>query len=408
VALVVQKYGGSSVASPERIKAVAKRVLDSQRAGNDVVVVVSAMGNTTDELIKLAHTITDRPPERELDMLLSTGEQVSIALLAMAIDSFGGKAVSFTGHQVGILTDSAYTKARIIRIKGTKRIRKELAKGKVVIVAGFQGVNAEDDITTLGRGGSDTTAVALAAALSADRCEIYTDVDGVYTADPRIVPDAKRIDSISYDEMLELASLGAKVLQARSVEFAKKHGVVIHVMSSFSEGGGTVVMEPTSDMERVVVRGVALDEDQAKITVLSVPDRPGIAAKLFSEIGKANIVVDIIVQNAGEGGTTDISFTVPKSELRKALEITERVASEIGARGVTFDDRVAKLSVVGIGMRSHSGVAARMFEALAERGINIEMISTSEIKISCIIKADRAVEATRAVHDKFIGQMKEV
>lgn len=404
MALIVQKYGGSSVANPERIKAVAERILRTQRAGNEVVVVVSAMGDTTDDLLKLAYTITENPPERELDMLLSTGEQISIALLAMAIEELGGDAVSFTGAQAGILTDSFHTRARIIRIKGTRRIKEQLAKGKVVIVAGFQGINAEDDITTLGRGGSDTTAVALAAALKADRCEIYTDVDGVYTADPRIVPDAKRIETISYDEMLELASLGAKVLQARSVEFAKKHDVVVHVMSSFSEGGGTVVMRPTEGMERIVVRGVALDKDQAKISVLSVPDRPGVAAKLFSEIGKAGIVVDIIVQNAGEKGTTDISFTVPKSDIRKALEITKEVASEIGAKGVAFDENVAKLSVVGIGMRSHSGVAAKMFEALAEKGINIEMISTSEIKISCIIKADRAEEATRAVHDKFIGE----
>ena len=398
--LIVQKYGGSSVADAQKIRGVARRVVETAKAGHGVVVVVSAMGKTTDGLIRLAHEVTPTPPERELDMLLATGEQVSIALLAMAIDANGHKARSFTGEQAGIRTDAAHTRARIVGIDGDK-VRRALDDGYVAIVAGFQGVTAEDDITTLGRGGSDLTAVALAAALRADVCEIYTDVDGVYTADPNIVPEARKLDRISYDEMLEMASLGAKVLQARSVEFAKKYGVPVHVRSTFKTDPGTLVTREDPNMEAVVVTGVAHTRDQAKVTIRGVPDRPGIAAQVFGTVGDHGIVVDMIVQNVSRDGLTDISFTVPRGDRPTVVATLEEVAKKIGAESVTYDDRIAKVSIVGVGMRSHSGVAARMFRALSQEGVNIHMISTSEIGVSCVIE-DKYVElAVRALHDAF-------
>ncbi|MBI3013820.1 MAG: aspartate kinase [Candidatus Tectomicrobia bacterium] len=398
--LVVQKYGGTSVGNVARIRDVAKKVVEARRAGDGVVVVVSAMAGETDRLIRLAREVTERPNAREMDMLVSTGEQVSIALLAMAIQSLGELAESFTGEQVGILTDSAYTKARIKKISAD-RLREALKEGKIAVVAGFQGVDERRNVTTLGRGGSDTTAVAMAVALQADRCEIYTDVDGVYTADPSIVPDARRLDKVSYEEMLELASMGAKVLQTRSVEFAKKYEMPILVKSTFMGGQGTLVTREDQDMEQVVVSGVAYAKDQAKVTVVGVPDRPGIAAKIFGRIAEENIVVDMIIQNVSERGLTDISFTVPKSDAIQALEIVKEVATEIGAQEVTLDDRIAKVSIVGVGMRGHSGVASQMFQALARENINIMMISTSEIKVSCVIEAKYAELAVRVLHDAF-------
>lgn len=400
MALIVQKYGGSSVADPDKIRNVAKRVIESKKQGHQVVVVVSALGNTTDELVRLAQRITSRPSERELDMLMATGEQISSALLAMAIQELGYDAISFTGAQVGIVTDSLHTKAKIVEI-GDRRIRKALDEDKICIVAGFQGVDVNEDITTLGKGGSDTTAVALAAVLGAEVCEIYTDVEGVYTADPRVVPDSKKIGLLSYDEMLELASAGARVLETRSVEFAKKYRVPLHVRSSFSDKEGTRVMGEMSDMEKVMVSGVTSQTDEAKVSILKVPDRPGIAAKLFGAISKEGIVVDMIIQNISEGGTTDVSFTVLQEALPKTMEVSRRVASEIGAKGVSVDEEIAKVSVVGVGMRTHSGVAAKMFEALASKGINIEMISTSEIKISCIIRQKDAARAVNVLHREF-------
>ena len=398
--LVVQKYGGSSVANPERIKGVAKRVASYKKAGNDVVVVVSALGDTTDELIKLANQINESPSEREMDMLMSTGEQISVSLLAMALHKIGQKAISFTGAQVGILTDSSHTRARIIDIS-TKRITEQLAEGQIVIVAGFQGMNPNQDITTLGRGGSDLTAVALAKVLKADVCEIYTDVKGVYTADPRLVKDAQIINSISYEEMLEMASLGAQVMQARSVEVAGKFDIPIHVRSSFSDEKGTMICKEVKEMEDVLVRGVTSNKNEAKVTVCDVPDKPGEASRLFEMLAKSSINVDMIIQNVSRTGHTDISFTVPSVDLKKLQDVVKKASRAIGAKGVEYDRDIAKVSVVGIGMRSHSGVAAIMFSALAAQKINIDMISTSEIKISCVIKKKDADKAVKAIHKAF-------
>jgi len=398
--LIVQKFGGSSVANSERIQRVAQRVVDTKRSGANVVVVVSALGDTTDELLQLASQITHDPPERELDMLMATGEQVSVALLAMAIHELGEDAVSFTGAQVGILTDGTHTKAKIVDIN-TQRLVKELAKGRIVIVAGFQGINMDQDITTLGRGGSDLTAVALAQALKADVCEIFTDVEGVYTADPRIVPQARKLSAISYDEMLEMASLGAQVMQARSIFVAKRFNIPIHVRSSFSVREGTMITQSVKAMEDIVVSGVTLQKDEAKVTVRDVPDKPGMAAEVFRELAAKGINVDMIVQNVSREGSTDMSFTVIKGDLPSTLRVARSVSHRIGAGEVTADEGVAKFSIVGIGMRSHSGIAAKMFEAMAKERINIEMISTSEIKISCIIRRQHAERAVRAVHHAF-------
>lgn len=398
--LVVQKYGGTSVGDIDRIKNVAKRVVSYKQKGCQVVCVVSALSGTTDRLIGMANQISDCPPERELDMLLSTGEQVSVALLAMAIEELGYRAISFTGAQVGIITDSFHTKARILSINGG-RLMKELQKGKVVIVAGFQGTTISNDITTLGRGGSDLTAVALAKKLKADQCEIYTDVEGVYTADPRIVPNARKINRISYDEMLEMASLGAKVMQARSIEMAKKFDVEIQVRSSFNNNPGTVICKEVKDMENVVVSGITLQRNEAKLTVRNVPDKPGVAAKIFKEIADNNVNVDMIVQNISNTGTTDMSFTVVNEDLNKAKKVLALVAKKIDAGDIIEDREIAKISVVGVGMKSHAGVASKMFCALASGKINIEMISTSEIKISCIIKKEYADKAVRLLHETF-------
>jgi aspartate kinase len=399
--LIVQKYGGTSVANIERIKAVAERISKTVKEGNKVVVVVSAMAGETDKLIGLAHQVCSNPPEREMDLLLSSGERVTAALTAMALCELGHKAIALTGRQMGIITDAVHTKARIEKIIATRAL-KALEDGYVVVVAGFQGITETEDVTTLGRGGSDLTAVAIAAALNADLCEIYTDVDGVFTADPNIVPNARKLDKISYEEMLELASLGAKVLQTRSVEFAMKYNVPVIVRSSFNWNPGTLVTKEDKDMEKVVVSGIAHDKNQAKITILKVPDRPGIAAKLFKAVADANIVVDMIVQNiSSDGKATDISFTVPKTDAKKALELTEKISKELGAEGVILNEGIAKISIVGVGMRTHSGVAAQMFEALANHGINIMAISTSEIKISCLIDAKYTELAVRVLHDTF-------
>lgn len=400
MALIVQKYGGSSVANVERIKRVARRVVKARRQGHRVVVVVSALGDTTDELLQLAGHITSRPSEREMDMLLSTGEQVSVSLLAMAIHHLGVNAISFTGPQVGIITDQFHTKARILHIN-TDRIEAALKKGTIVIVAGFQGQSKLGDITTLGRGGSDLTAVALSKALRAKQCEIYTDVDGIYTADPRIVPEARLIRQISYNEILELASLGAKVMHSRSIEVGKKFNVPIYVRNSRKENGGTLITKETKKMEDVVVSGIALAETEAKITIYKVPDRPGVAAKLFTKLADANVNVDMIIQNKTETKTTDISFTVFKNELDRAMRVVKEIAKKIKARHVACDEKIAKVSVVGVGMRSHSGIASKMFGALAKRKINIDMISTSEIKISCVIDGSKGKEAVRAIHKEF-------
>jgi aspartate kinase len=397
--LIVQKYGGSSVANVERIQNVAKRVVSYKKKGYDLVVVVSALGDTTDELIELANKITLEPSEREMDMLLSTGEQISVALLAMAIHKLGYEAISFTGAQVGIITDTNYTKARIIKIN-TDRIGAALSKDKIVIVAGFQGVTMQQDITTLGRGGSDLTAVALAKELAASECEIYTDVEGIYTTDPRIEPKAKKIKFITYDEMLEMASLGAQVMQARSIEVAKKFNVPLHVRSSFSENSGTIIKE-AKRMEEALVTGVTLNKNEAKITVCDVPDKPGVAAKIFKELSDGGINVDMIVQNVSHTRQTDISFTINKTDSAKTLRIARKVAKAIEAGEVLQDDDIARVSIVGIGMKSHPGVAATMFDTLAENKINIEMISTSEISISCIIKKRFADHAVKALHEKF-------
>jgi aspartate kinase len=400
VSLIVHKYGGTSVGTVERIHRVADRVAQASREGHHVVVVLSAMSGETDRLIKLAHEVTAAPDERELDMLLSTGERVTIALLAMELRGRGINARSFTGRQVGIITDSAHTKARIARVTAD-RIKEALKQGVIPVVAGFQGINEQSDVTTLGRGGSDLSAVALAAALKADRCIIFTDVDGVYTADPNIVPTARRIDKISYEEMLEMASLGAKVLQTRSVEFAAKFNVPVEVNSSFKEGKGTLVTKEDRDMEAVAVSGVTGDRNQAKITIVGVPDKPGIAARIFGPVAEAHINVDMIIQNVSQATMTDMSFTVPRADLKKAVPLIQAVAKDIEAKTVSVTEAIAKVSLIGVGMRSHSGVAAKMFEVLSREGINIMMISTSEIKISCVIDEKYLELAMRALHSAF-------
>jgi len=400
MALVVQKYGGTSVADINKMENVARRVLKSKEEGNDIVVVVSAMAGETDRLIQLAHKAAEVPDVREYDALISTGEQLTVTLLSIILNRLGFRAKSLLGHQVKIITDGSYTKARIINID-TKRICKELKKGTIVIVAGFQGVDGEDNITTLGRGGSDTSAVALAAALKAEVCDIYTDVDGVYTADPNICRKARRLNKISYDEMLEMARAGAKVLQPRSVELAKKYEVPVYVRSSFTDEGGTLVTKEDVEMEKEVVCGVTYDRDQAKITVVRVPDRPGIAAQLFTPLAHHNIMVDMIIQNASVEGYTDLTFTVSRKEIRKAHELVEEVARKIDADRVEVDADVSKVSIIGVGMISHSGVAAKMFSSLAKEGVNILMISTSEIKISCVIQEKYTELAVSALHDAF-------
>lgn len=398
--LIVQKYGGSSVANAERIKRVAGRVAEVKSEGHDVVVVVSAMGDTTDELIELVNSISDSPAEREMDMILSTGEQVSIGLLAMAVQNHGLGAISMTGPQAGIQTDRVHTKARIKDIQ-CDRIKEELASGKIVIVAGFQGINRYGDITTLGRGGSDTTAVALAAALNADVCEIYTDVDGVYTTDPRVVRDAKKLDFITYDEMLELAHLGAQVLHPRSVECAKMYNIKLHVRSSFNNNPGTIVKEAGNMEKKLVVTGVAHDLQVAKFGLFDVPDRPGTAYTIFSALAEEHINVDMIIQSAMRNEVNDISFTVAATDLKRVQSVMEMIKDKVGFSGITWDDDLAKVSVVGAGMVSNPGVAAMIFEALSSQNINLEMISTSEIKVSCIIKSSQAEIAVKALHDKF-------
>jgi aspartate kinase len=405
--LIVQKYGGTSVGSIERIRAVAERVAGTRKQGNKVIVIVSAMSGETDKLIQLANQLSQNPEGREMDLLLSSGERISAALTAIAIQELGFPSKSFTGRQVGIITSGSHTTAKIEKITGDQ-VKKAVGKGVIPVIAGFQGITETSEVTTLGRGGSDLTAVAVAAALKADLCEIYTDVDGVYTTDPNIVPEAKKLDKIAYDEMLELASLGAKVLQARSVEFAKKYGVPVVVRSSFSNNPGTLVVKEDKDMEKVVVSGVAYDKNQVKVTVVGVPDKPGVAARLFNAIAGANIVVDMIVQNiSSDGQATDISFTVPKSDSRKALKITEEIVKKLGARDVKLRDDIAKVSVVGVGMRTHSGVAAKMFETLAQHKINIMMIGTSEIKVSCVIGSKQTDLAVRVLHDAFgLGKKK--
>lgn len=401
MALIVQKYGGTSVGSPERIQAVAERVERWHKQGHDIVVVVSAMSGETNRLLALAKAITDEPDPRELDQMVSTGEQVTIALLAMALQKRGLGAKSMTGAQVAIRTDSAFTKARIESIDDAA-MRAELAKRNVIIVAGFQGIDAQGNITTLGRGGSDTTGVALAAALKADECQIYTDVDGVYTTDPRVVPQARRLEKITFEEMLEMASLGSKVLQIRSVEFAGKYQVPLRVLSSFAEGEGTLITTDSEDtMEQPVISGIAFNRDEAKLTIRGVPDTPGIAYRILGPIGDANIEIDMIVQNISADNTTDFTFTVHRNEFRKALPILESIAKEIGAREVVGDDKIAKVSLVGVGMRSHAGVASKMFGTLAKENINIQMISTSEIKISVVVEEKYMELAVRALHTAF-------
>jgi aspartate kinase len=405
MALIVQKYGGTSVANTDRIKNVASRVKKYRDQGDQVVVVVSAMSGVTDNLIKLAKDIMPLPSEREMDMLLATGEQTTIALAAIALHALDVPACSMTGAQAGIVTDGVHTKAKIKNIT-PKAVHDLLDAGNVVIVAGFQGQTMEGHITTLGRGGSDLTAIALAAALKADLCQIYTDVDGVYTADPRIVPTAKKLSEISYDEMLELAGLGAKVMQSRSVEFAKKFGVVFEVRSSLNDNPGTLVKEETPSMEGVVIRGVSLDKNQAKVTLVAVPDKPGVAARVFKAIADANINVDMIVQNISHNAgvpATDLSFTIDKPELLKTRKVIDSLQKEIGYKEVLADEKIGKLSVVGVGMRSHPGVAAKMFETLSKEGVNIDMISTSEIKISVVIDLAKGESAMKAVHAAFLG-----
>ncbi len=400
MALIVQKYGGTSVATIDKIKHVAKKVVEAKKAGNDLVVVVSAMAGETDRLIELAHKIVDKPHEREYDVLVSTGEQVSIALLSMAIQDLGFRAVSFLGFQIGIVTNDDFTKARILDIDSEK-IANELKGGSIIVIAGFQGIDKQSNLTTLGRGGSDTTAVAVAATLKADVCEIYTDVEGVYTTDPNICPNARKLERISYDEMLEMASLGAKVLHTRSVEFAKKNHVPIHVRSTFSQNTGTLVTKEDEIMERVVVSGITYNRKEAKITIVKVPDKPGIASNIFKPISETNINVDMILQNVSEDGFADVTFTVDETDCKKALSVIEGIAKEIGAADVQYDKDIVKVSIIGVGMRSHAGVAAKMFTVLANEGINIMMISTSEIKISCVMDAKYAELAVRVLHDAF-------
>jgi len=400
MALVVQKYGGTSMGSVERIRNVAKRVAKTYDAGNDMVVVVSAMAGETNKLVALANEVCEFPDSREYDVLVAAGEQVSIALLAMCLKAMGYKAKSYLGFQIPIVTDNAFSKARIEEIDDAK-MRSDLKEGTILIVAGFQGVDSEGSITTLGRGGSDTSAVAMAAALKADVCEIYTDVDGVYTTDPNLCKDAKKIERISYEEMLELASLGAKVLQIRSVEFAKKYNVDVHVRSSFNENIGTMVTKEDKEMEAVLVSGIAYAKDEVKIAVMQVPDKPGIAAQILSPLSDANISVDMIVQNVSEAGFTDFTFTVPMADFKKALAITKETAEAIAAKEVLTDENISKVSIVGLGMRSHAGVATTMFKTLAAEGINIQMISTSEIKISVVVDAKYTELAVRVLHDAF-------
>src|SRR3954469_18455011 len=399
MARIVQKYGGTSVGDVDRIKNVARRIKAIRDAGNELVVVVSARAGLTNELIARAKAVCAEPSEREMDQLLAIGEQETIALTAMALHGCGVEAVSYTGAQAGIFTDKVHTKAKIKTINAAP-LEKDLTAGKVIIVAGFQGINDDGQITTLGRGGSDLTAIALAAAIKADKCEIYTDVDGVYTADPRVVKDAKKLEEISYDEMLELASLGSKVMQTRSVEFAAKYNVVFEVRSSFNNNPGTIVKQEVAYMEKVIVRGVAVDKDQAKVVVSNVADKPGTAARVFKALANANINVDMIVQNVGHHGVANLTFTVPQTETAKAKKALEVVLKEIGGE-VAVDEKIAKLSVVGVGMRTHSGVAATLFEALAKASINLELISTSEIKISVVIAKDKADEAARVTHAAF-------
>ena len=401
MALIVQKYGGTSVGTVDRIKAVARRIIDYKAQGHDMVVVVSAMSGETNRLIELASQITPNPPVRECDVLVSTGEQVTIALLSMALNSMGQPARSYTGSQVNIVTDDAHTKARIKRIED-KKIRDDLHDGRVVVVAGFQGVDEKGNITTLGRGGSDTSAVALAAALQADECQIFTDVDGVYTTDPRVVPEARRLNRITFEEMLEMASLGSKVLQIRAVEFAGKYNVPLRVLSSFEDGGeGTLITYEEEGVEQPIISGIAFNRDEAKLTLTGVPDHPGIAHQILGPIADGNIEVDMIVQNVGQDDTTDFTFTVHRNDYARAMEMLERMAKELGARAVEGDDKIVKLSIVGVGMRSHAGIASSMFETLANEGINIQMISTSEIKISVVVDEKYLELATRALHEKF-------
>jgi aspartate kinase len=401
---VVQKYGGTSVGSVERIRNVAQRVAKTWREGHQVAVIVSAMAGETNRLIDLVHAVSSRPMEREYDVVVSTGEQVSIGLLAVALQDLGVPAESCLGYQIKVLTDSAYSKARILDVDSA-RLRNLLDQGKVAVIAGFQGVDERGNVTTLGRGGSDLSAVAVAASLKADVCEIYTDVDGVYTTDPNMCSTARKLERISYEEMLEMASLGAKVLQTRSVEFAMKHDVPIYVLSSFTDASGTYVVKEDPSMEKVLVTSVAYNKDEAKVSLRSVPDRPGVAAKIFSPLASANIVVDMIIQNISRDGFTDLTFTVPKADLRRAIEIIRPTADELGVPEVVTDENLSKVSIIGVGMKTHAGVAAKMFETLSDEGINIEMISTSEIKISCIIKSKYTELAVRALHDAFeLGQ----
>jgi len=400
MALVVQKYGGTSVGTIEKIQNVARRVARTYDEGNDMVVVVSAMAGETNKLVALAEEMCEFPSEREYDVLVAAGEQVSIALLSMALQSMGYKAKSYLGWQIPIYTDNSSSKARIEEIQDTN-IREDLHNGTIVIVAGFQGIDRDNNITTLGRGGSDTSAVAVAAALKADVCEILTDVDGVYTTDPRIVPEASKMEKVSYDEMLEMASLGSKVLQLRSVEFAKKYNVVVHVRSSLNDNPGTLVTKEDADMETVLVSGIAYNKDEAKIAVMRVPDKPGVAAQLFSPLSKANIMVDMIIQNVSHEGFTDLTFTVPRGDFKKALKIVEETATRIGAAGVQTNESIAKVSIIGVGMRSHSGIASKMFETLSAEGVNIQMISTSEIKVSCVIDDKYTELAVRVLHEAF-------
>jgi aspartate kinase len=407
MSLIVQKYGGTSVGSTEKIKAVAARVLDCSRKGHEMVIVLSAMSGETDRLTALANTMQDQPDTREMDVLLSTGEQVTISLFAMAVKAAGFDAISFLGDQVKILTSSMHTKARIQSVD-TNKIKDQLAQGKIVVIAGFQGVDENGNITTLGRGGSDTTAVALAAALKADQCEIFTDVEGVYTTDPNICSSARKIDRISYDEMLELASLGAKVLDIRSVGLAKRYKVPLHVRSSFVDTEGTWVVEEEKAMESMLVSGVTYNKNEATITISKVPDKPGIAAKIFMPISDAGLVVDMIIQNTREGELTDMTFTVPRTEFKRTMELVTKIAADIGAENVSGVEDIAKVSIVGVGMRNHSGIASTMFHVLANEGINIMMISTSEIKVSCVIEEKYTELAVRALHDAFALEREDI
>lgn len=400
MAIIVQKYGGSSVADADKIKSVARRVAATADAGNQVVVVVSAMGDSTDDLMQLAERISPIPPARELDMLLSAGERISMALLSMALIEMNHDAISFTGSQAGIVTDTSHTKARIVDVRA-RRIEEALEAGRIVIVAGFQGVSTTFDVTTLGRGGSDTTAVALAAALGAEVCEIYTDVDGVYTADPRLVSDAAKLHAVTFEEMLEMAATGARVLMLRAVEYARTHGVVIHCRSSFSDQTGTFVIQEDERMEKALISAVTHDTSEAMIRIRRVPDQPGVAARIFGDIAAEAVNVDMIVQNVSEDGRTDVSFTMPKDDLARSAHVIERITSQIGAEGYTADAEIAKLSLIGAGMKSHPGVAAEMFQALADAGINIEMISTSSIRISCVVRAGDIQKAVQILHHRF-------